>query len=491
MNRADFYQEKMTFLLQYPNQGELAFYRYYTRQHPQEAIGWLYLGREWEKRGQKEKALDAYRKAAWSKQTDKSAEEAREAYHRLLRERKNRRRLLFVRRSVSFLLFLLIFFSSLPNHNQLAKEENLAARSNSDQTASYVHTEVIAIPASMPDSQAKKQIASFLAERRFFYTKPYNIVVVNEADGLPLFTPLVFYQPQKVRAILRYNPEAKSMMLEKWYDPDCACEKDPLIHSTKQSLAQEHSELAKVLTLRNALFRYYQLSGNLPAKLAELDKPYPHNALSAIPRYVANYFTPSVKESHGKTGDQRTKQSSQEWPYLPASFRPNDAWNSLRKVIPLLHYPEPVVPLEPLRIYIHQPSFSLTLMSGSHVVRRFPIGIGKDQSTPAGYFRILQKISQPQGHDHIYGTRGLLFAGSEYAIHGTNNPDSIGKTESLGCVRLRNRDVEELYSFASIGTEVIISAKQQAPASWSNAQPFLLPADKDEETPHVVYHWLH
>ncbi|NLC47295.1 MAG: L,D-transpeptidase, partial [Firmicutes bacterium] len=46
--------------------------------------------------------------------------------------------------------------------------------------------------------------------------------------------------------------------------------------------------------------------------------------------------------------------------------------------------------------------------------------------------------------------------GEKYGIHGTDEPSSIGKHASSGCIRLRNRDVEELYDQVQIGTEVEI-----------------------------------
>ncbi|MFY0542604.1 L,D-transpeptidase [Brevibacillus sp. H7] len=162
----------------------------------------------------------------------------------------------------------------------------------------------------------------------------------------------------------------------------------------------------------------------------------------------------------------------------------------MREVVPLALFPEPTVPLQPLQIRIQQGSYSLVLYSGSHPVRRYPIGIGKDGLTPEGYFFILQKISRPRGHGDIYGTRGLIFADGGYAIHGTNTPESIGQAHSLGCIRLHNVDVEELYSFVSLGTEVIVSAHNQPLRTWSNPVRFFLTAGPDEETPQVVYHWL-
>ena len=54
------------------------------------------------------------------------------------------------------------------------------------------------------------------------------------------------------------------------------------------------------------------------------------------------------------------------------------------------------------------------------------------------------------------GAAALTMRGGEYAIHGTNNPGSIGGFVSHGCIRMYNRDIRELYSMVSIGTPVIV-----------------------------------
>jgi lipoprotein-anchoring transpeptidase ErfK/SrfK len=46
--------------------------------------------------------------------------------------------------------------------------------------------------------------------------------------------------------------------------------------------------------------------------------------------------------------------------------------------------------------------------------------------------------------------------GNGYAIHGTNQPDSIGRAVSHGCVRLRNEDIAKLYAMVEVGTPVYI-----------------------------------
>lgn len=55
----------------------------------------------------------------------------------------------------------------------------------------------------------------------------------------------------------------------------------------------------------------------------------------------------------------------------------------------------------------------------------------------------------------VLGTRRLLL-GDGYALHGTNNPSSIGQAVSHGCVRLRNEDIEKLYEMVAVGTPVYI-----------------------------------
>jgi len=46
--------------------------------------------------------------------------------------------------------------------------------------------------------------------------------------------------------------------------------------------------------------------------------------------------------------------------------------------------------------------------------------------------------------------------GDSFGIHGTNEPDSIGKAESKGCIRMKNEEVAELYDFLVVGSEVKI-----------------------------------
>ena len=54
------------------------------------------------------------------------------------------------------------------------------------------------------------------------------------------------------------------------------------------------------------------------------------------------------------------------------------------------------------------------------------------------------------------GDAALTLSGGEYAIHGTNAPDSIGGFVSYGCIRMSNRDITDLYDRVRVGTVVMV-----------------------------------
>jgi lipoprotein-anchoring transpeptidase ErfK/SrfK len=66
----------------------------------------------------------------------------------------------------------------------------------------------------------------------------------------------------------------------------------------------------------------------------------------------------------------------------------------------------------------------------------------------------------PAGKDNPVGTRWLGLSQKGYGIHGTNVPRSIGRAASHGCIRLRNRDMERLFSMLRIGDVVQIRGER-------------------------------
>jgi lipoprotein-anchoring transpeptidase ErfK/SrfK len=60
------------------------------------------------------------------------------------------------------------------------------------------------------------------------------------------------------------------------------------------------------------------------------------------------------------------------------------------------------------------------------------------------------------GMDNPLGARALYLGSSNYRIHGSNEPDTIGAAVSSGCIRMMNRDVVDLYDRTKVGTKVVV-----------------------------------
>jgi hypothetical protein len=74
------------------------------------------------------------------------------------------------------------------------------------------------------------------------------------------------------------------------------------------------------------------------------------------------------------------------------------------------------------------------------------------------------------GPGNPLGARALYLGNTLYRIHGTNQPSTIGKTVSSGCIRLLNQDIEDLYSRVQIGTRVVVLPGTM-PATTAEAAP--------------------
>jgi lipoprotein-anchoring transpeptidase ErfK/SrfK len=60
----------------------------------------------------------------------------------------------------------------------------------------------------------------------------------------------------------------------------------------------------------------------------------------------------------------------------------------------------------------------------------------------------------PGGPDNPLGARAMYLGDTLYRIHGSNEPDTIGRAVSSGCIRMRNEDVMDLYERVPVGTTV-------------------------------------
>jgi lipoprotein-anchoring transpeptidase ErfK/SrfK len=123
-------------------------------------------------------------------------------------------------------------------------------------------------------------------------------------------------------------------------------------------------------------------------------------------------------------------------------------------------------------IVTHARELYYVLGNGSAI--RYPVGVGKAGMAWHGRAAVADKFLRPawRAPPSIAGHYGPVIPGGSrrnpmgaavlgldrgnYAIHGTNNPGSVGQFVSHGCIRMYNADIMDLYRRAHIGTEVIV-----------------------------------
>jgi len=144
----------------------------------------------------------------------------------------------------------------------------------------------------------------------------------------------------------------------------------------------------------------------------------------------------------------------------------------------------------PGTVIIDTPHTVLYYVLGNGKAIRYGIGVGRQGFTWAGVKQIERKAEWPDwippqemierqpylprfvagGPGNPLGARAMYLGGTVYRIHGTNDPTTIGKHVSSGCIRLTNDDVTDLYNRVQVGAKVVV-LPQAAPVHTAQAQP--------------------
>ena len=109
----------------------------------------------------------------------------------------------------------------------------------------------------------------------------------------------------------------------------------------------------------------------------------------------------------------------------------------------------------------------LFLKNKDEIIKTYRVSTGINNSTPVGKFKIEEKLISPLWYkvgavvppdspEYELGKYWMGISIAGYGIHGTNDPNSIGKHITKGCIRMLNEDIEELYAIMPSGTEVVI-----------------------------------
>jgi hypothetical protein len=124
-------------------------------------------------------------------------------------------------------------------------------------------------------------------------------------------------------------------------------------------------------------------------------------------------------------------------------------------------------------VIVSIPDRELVLLEDGRVKQIYRVAVGKPATpSPAGSFSIVRRVSNPTyshngrvvapGPENPVGSRWMGLSLKGYGIHGTNEPNSIGKAASHGCIRMAKSDLEELYAQVQIGDAVEIHAEHDA-----------------------------
>ena len=122
-------------------------------------------------------------------------------------------------------------------------------------------------------------------------------------------------------------------------------------------------------------------------------------------------------------------------------------------------------------VIVSVPDRQLAVLENGSVLATFRVAVGaKETPSPTGHFQIINRISNPTYYhpgtvisgskNNPIGTRWVGLSKKGYGIHGTNAPRSVGRAASHGCIRLRNRDMEQLFAMLRVGDAVEIHSER-------------------------------
>ncbi|UOF91666.1 L,D-transpeptidase [Fodinisporobacter ferrooxydans] len=219
----------------------------------------------------------------------------------------------------------------------------------------------------------------------------------------------------------------------------------------RKSVKTSPNELP-LLVVENAIERFKQEKGRFPKDLSELTSRTPDNWLSFIPNGVSyslgNHF-------YELSFDNKVSTFSDG-------------------LLELDYYPK---------------TNQLGVARGNEILALYPVASGT--SIPFSESTVSKRVINPNGGTGALGTRGLQLQ-ADYAIHGTNQPQYIGeKGITHGCLRMRNRDIETLYPYISIGTPFKMKSGTPSQATFQSGLPSLgdIQNPEKEETKGVYYNW--
>ncbi|WP_434756611.1 L,D-transpeptidase [Paenibacillus amylolyticus] len=474
--------------------------RSYVKKHPDNKMAWYLLGKEYLGEGQEAKANYCFQQAGevyeaferskapadiWMDYQEKLVEVSEQ------KEKKRRKRKMWL----TLLMFLLL--AGLPPADAPGGKHEVA-----DALSAALETEDDASDAQ-PVKEERGASKAPVEQSNVFTAAAFGgkndggaaLAAVWSISGTGVHTTavlgmqasdkwLVWKRDMPVKYIVQTNSKGK-LTAQSYDAKQCNCKPPEASSKIKRLGLAWTSKQETAAVLSSAIISYHKQHKTWPKSVTALAQPFPNNILGETSAEMSEMFPALLAMSQAKvqagegssTGDGKTQ-------VVETSEAKKAPFADTLGGQPFLE--------KPLEIIIDKSNHRLALISGSTIVRMYEVGLG-GKRTPEGSYVIADKVVNPNGHANgEFGSRGMQLSNTNYAIHGTNEPDSIGLDESLGCVRMSKADVEELFALAPQGTPVrigkdLLPELTPAPQAEQRYKYKLVP---QQNNPNKTYHWL-
>ncbi|MDO7905997.1 L,D-transpeptidase [Paenibacillus sp. JX-17] len=457
----------------------------YVRQHPDNKMGWYLLGKEYQKNGQEGKANYCFNQAGEvfeafeSKRMPADVWMEYEAKLMQMAKQKDQRA---KRKRMALLALAVLLLAGLPSAYAPSDWDKLSeeAAASSSDSGGKVNRKDEGKPAAgapaflftaMPSGGASTSAS--LAQLMLHQPHTDGQVAVI---GLTPRKPWLLWSKEAHPAFTLHKDEAGKVNAQLLNAADCHCqppENGRLTALTARWAAEQES----IASLSSAMEVFRKKKGRLPGSLTELLQPFPNNIMYGIPPAGEDLFQ-RIMSYHAAASAAGSMEE-----------RDNDAPKQAAALFPTTLDGRPPL-IQPMRIIVDKSNHRLALVSGSLIMRNYEVGLGGER-TPEGKYVITDKVVNPNGKSNgEFGSRGMQLSDSNYAIHGTDEPDSIGQDSSKGCVRMAREDLEELFALVPSGTPVLIQAGGLPDEIVVPDKRFVSKPLSDQTNPRKTYHWL-
>lgn len=471
----------------------------YVENHPKNKMSWYLLGKEYEALGQVGKAHYCYMRAGEVYEAFESTsiesdvlDDYKEGIVEETKRKENQSKLL--RKVAVLLLFILMIW--IPAAHAPGDYAQLTDWVDQGQLSQDGETAVI------DEDEIKVMSPETRIEGPLFTARGYAGTASQRMQAIGNLLDTSIDGPESIHVLgmgqsgkywvwskdmpvvygINRDMETGTTKLQSYDERYCKCDTPNTTKLQKQGKEWTvRQESLAVLT--TAIISYKQATGNYPSSLSDLTQPFPNNWLAGQDEVMKKEFVPLLNKIVIAEQGGAAQQA------MGGSENPTMNHHAEQSAAPFKPGNGPYF-TKPLEIIVDKKLHQLMVVSGNVVLRSYLVGLGGDR-TPEGEFHITDKVINPNGKSNgEFGSRGMQLSDPNYAIHGTNEPNSIGLDESLGCVRMLKEDVEELFDLVPKGTKVTITSGTLTPLQSVPTDRFMLSERQDQTNPNKVYRWL-